>query len=297
MRYEFVICDVFTTQRFGGNQLAVIPDASGLSTARMQQVAREFGFSETTFVLPADESSHARRVRIFTPAVELPFAGHPNIGTAFVLATTGRLGPLEAEATVVFEELAGLVRVSIRSEAAALWCELEAPAPLTLGPTVTVAECAAALSLSELEIAAASQPVVASVGAPILMVELEDSESVRRATPVIDVLRKIDQHAPSTGIYLYALKPDSTVHARLFAPLNGIPEDPATGAAACTVAGLLASRDPRPDGTFHWRIAQGAEMGRPSTLDARAEKRGGELIATAVGGHSVFVAEGAIEVD
>ena len=117
MRYRYYLCDVFTDTRFGGNQLAVLPQAAGLSAERMQQVAREFNFSETTFVFPPEEAEHTAQVRIFTPVAEVPFAGHPNIGTAFVLATTGRLGAINTALSVTFEERAGLVPITIRRRA------------------------------------------------------------------------------------------------------------------------------------------------------------------------------------
>ena len=139
MRYRYYLCDVFTDTRFGGNQLAVLPQAAGLSSERMQQVAREFNFSETTFVLPPEEAGHTAQVRIFTPMAEVPFAGHPNIGTAFVLATTDRLGTIDTVLSVTFEERAGLVPLTIRKRPdQAVWCELTAPERLSLGKTVDV---------------------------------------------------------------------------------------------------------------------------------------------------------------
>ena len=123
MRYRYFICDVFTATRFGGNQLAVLPAAAGLSDRRMQQIAREFNFSETTFVLPP-EQGHTRRVRIFTPAAEVPFAGHPNVGTAFVLATLGELGPLDQPTRITFEEKAGLVPITVERRDGLIRCEL-----------------------------------------------------------------------------------------------------------------------------------------------------------------------------
>ena len=132
MRYRYFICDVFTDTRFGGNQLAVLPEASGLSDRQMQQIAREFNFSESTFVFPP-EAGHTRKVRIFTPATEVPFAGHPNVGTAFALATAGELGPIDGSITVTFEEKAGLVPVSIHQREGRIWCELSAPQRLSLG--------------------------------------------------------------------------------------------------------------------------------------------------------------------
>jgi trans-2,3-dihydro-3-hydroxyanthranilate isomerase len=158
MKYRYHTCDVFTSTRFGGNQLAVLPDARGLSDRQMQQIAREFNFAESTFVFPP-EQGHTRHVRIFTPTTEVPFAGHPNVGTAFVLASIGELGEIGAPITVTFEEKAGPVPVTIRPRDGALWCELSAPERLTLGSTVSPASLAAAVSL-------AADDVVTSTLAP-----------------------------------------------------------------------------------------------------------------------------------
>ena len=137
MRYQYYICDVFTDTRFGGNQLAVLPKADGLSDEQMQQIAQEFNFSESTFVFPA-EKGHSRKVRIFTPTTEVPFAGHPNIGTAFVLVIAGEFGRIETSTNITFEQKAGLVQVSIQSRAGqSLWCELQAPESLSLGRTTS----------------------------------------------------------------------------------------------------------------------------------------------------------------
>src|SRR6185503_19400861 len=181
MGYRYYICDVFTQTRFGGNQLAVLPEAGGLSDRQMQQIAREFNFSESAFVLPA-EQGHARRVRIFTPTAEIPFAGHPNIGTAFVLATTGALGPIDASLTVTFEEKAGLVPIKIHRRQGTLWCQLSAPERLALGKTVPADVLAAAVSLSPEDVAITThQPQVASVGLPFLVAELRDRSALERA--------------------------------------------------------------------------------------------------------------------
>ena len=141
MSYRFYTCDVFTDTRFGGNPLAVLPDAVGLSEAQMQQIAREFNYSESTFVFPA-ESGHTRRVRIFTPTEELPFAGHPNIGTAFVLAVTGEI---EDQTTITFEEAAGVVEVTLRRQDERIVCELSAPEMLSFGKNVSAETFAAAV--------------------------------------------------------------------------------------------------------------------------------------------------------
>ena len=174
MKYHYFICDVFTEQRFGGNQLAVLPDAETLSEWQMQQIAREFNFSETAFVLPA-ETGHTRKVRIFTPTTEIPFAGHPNIGTAFVLAETGALGK-EIPGAVLFEEEAGLVSIEIQANLGAPTSfELKAPQVLTLQAFPAIGSVAKALSLRENEIVLTTHsPTVASVGLPFLFVEVAD---------------------------------------------------------------------------------------------------------------------------
>jgi trans-2,3-dihydro-3-hydroxyanthranilate isomerase len=299
MRYRYFICDVFTDTRFGGNQLAVLPEATGLTEGRMQQVAREFNFAETTFVLPA-ERGHTRRVRIFTPAREVPFAGHPNVGTAFALATAGLLGPIDGTVTVTFEELAGVVPVVIdHSEAGGLRCELRAPEPLSRGRTVPAATVGEALSLDAEEIVTRThQPVVASVGLPFLMVELRDRAALERARARADLLEALAADGISPDVHLYVRSGDGfDLRARMFAPLDGVPEDPATGSANVALGALLGTLDPAASGIFRWRIAQGVEMGRPSVLEVRAEKRDGVVTAAYVRGSSVLVSEGQIEVD
>jgi len=299
MRQRYYTCDVFTDTRFGGNQLAVLPEAEGLSTAQMQQIAREFNYSETTFVLPP-EAGHTRRVRIFTPMSEVPFAGHPNIGTAFVLAASGALGAPEAASTVTFEEDAGLVPVSIeRLEGGRIRCELTAPQSLRVGETVSAAAVAAAVSLATGDVVTrAHAPLIASVGLPFVIAELADRGALQRARPSIaGVEGLLAQGVETADLLVYVRSADDfDVRARMFSPLDGIPEDPATGSANCALAGLLAHLDEAADGAFAWRIAQGVEMGRPSVLEARAEKWRGEVANVWIGGESVLVAEGYLEV-
>jgi trans-2,3-dihydro-3-hydroxyanthranilate isomerase len=297
MRYRYYTCDVFTPTRFGGNQLAVLPDAQGLSDRQMQQIAREFNFSETTFVLPPGHG-HTRRVRIFTPTAELPFAGHPNVGTAFVLATVGELGPIGTPMTVTFEEKAGPVPITIRQREGTLWCELSAPERLTLGKAVSPESLASAVSLSAADVVTTTHPPqVASVGLPFLMAELLGRAALERArvdTPGLEALRA---QGVTPDVHLYVRSGDEfDLRARMFAPFDGVPEDPATGSANCALAGLLSHYDVARDGTKAWRIAQGVEMGRPSLLEASADKRDGAVVATRVGGASVLVSEGFIEV-
>ena len=299
MRYRYFTCDVFTDTRFGGNQLAVLPEADGLSDAQMQQIAREFNFSETTFVLPP-EAGHDRRVRIFTPPREVPFAGHPNIGTAFVLATMGVFGTLEAPTSVTFEEQAGPVPITIhRRPDERIWCELTAPQGLSLGKSVSAQSVASAVSLTEDDILTTSHgPRVASVGLPFLIAELIDRGALERARPDVSGLEGlIAEGIDQPDVHLYVRTSDGfDIRARMFSPMDGIPEDPATGSANCALVGLLSHLDEAASGTLSWRIAQGVEMGRPSVLEARTEKRDGAVVNVWIGGESVLVSEGLIEV-
>ncbi|NNG17704.1 MAG: PhzF family phenazine biosynthesis protein [Gemmatimonadales bacterium] len=299
MGYRYYICDVFTDTRFGGNQLAVLPDARGLSDQQMQQIAREFNFSETTFVFPP-AMGHSRRVRIFTPTAELPFAGHPNIGTAFVLATAGEFGNIDPTITVTFEEKAGLVPIEVHKRPGKpIWCELAAPERLSVGKTTAPETLAAAVSLTPGDIVTRTHaPQVASVGLAFLIAELTDCGALERARPHMEGLGALISAGMPPDVHLYINSADDfDIRARMFAPLDNIPEDPATGSANCALAGLLGHYDEATDGSFHWRIAQGVEMGRPSVLEARAEKRDGVVTNTWIGGASVLVSEGVLEVD
>lgn len=297
MRYRYYLCDVFTDTRFGGNQLAVLPEAGGLSDRQMQQIAREFNFSESTFVLPA-EAGHTRRVRIFTPATEVPFAGHPNVGTAFALATAGEFGPIEESITVTFEEKAGLVPISIRKREGRIWCELSAPRRLSLGKTVSAEALAAAVSLAPEDVVTLTHPPqAASVGLPFLIAEVRDRAALGRARVDMTGIGALSTARVTPDVHLYTRSGDEfDLRARMFAPLDGVPEDPATGSANCALAALLTQHAAERDGSFRWRIAQGVEMGRPSVLEARAEKRDGEVVGAWIGGASVLVSEGWIEV-
>lgn len=303
MKHRFCTCDVFTNTRFGGNPLAVLPDARGLSDAQMQQITREFNYSETAFVFPP-EQGRTRKVRIFTPAREVPFAGHPNVGTAFTLATIGELGDLaKPSLTVEFEEKAGVVPVVITcANGRVTSCELTAPAPFSLGDVIPTNLIAAAASLSVDDIASERHPPrVASVGLPFIMTELKSRAALERARVNAAAFDPIAALGPRPSLYFYTRVTDAgvenvDVRARMFAPLSGVQEDPATGSATCAAAGLLAHLDPKPTGSFATRFSQGVEMGRPSTLLGRAEKSEGAVRSTHVGGPCVFITEGTIEV-
>jgi len=296
VKYHYFICDVFTEQRFGGNQLAVLPDAQKLSDWQMQQIAREFNFSETAFVLPA-EAGHTRKVRIFTPTTEIPFAGHPNIGTAFVLAETGALGK-EIPGTVLFEEKAGLVSIEIQVDPGAPTSfELKAPQVLTLQEFPAIGSVAKALSLRENEIVVTTHaPTVASVGLPFLFVEVVDSAVLAQVRIDMAGFERLLVEGAVPYVHVYTSKTDGAdIQARVFAPLDGVAEDPATGSANCALAALLSHHRSEGDGEFSWCVFQGIELGRRSVLRIRARKENGCVVASWVGGTCVMVSEGWID--
>jgi len=294
--YRFVIVDVFTEVAFGGNQLAVFPDASGIPDRAMQALAREFNFAETSFVLPPADPRHARRVRIFTPKVEVPFAGHPTVGTAAVLARLGHVATPNGDAAIVLEEGVGPVRVQIQQRGEATFARLELEAPVQ-SPASRPERRAAAAALSIGE-DLVLETWFASVGLPFCFVRLASKVAVDRAVLDRAAWSAHFASAWSPNLYIFAgdLAPGSLIHVRMFAPAFGVDEDPATGSAAATLAGCLAGRLPDADGTFAWQIQQGIAMGRPSHLEASAMKRAGALVKVMVGGHSVLMGEGTMTV-
>jgi trans-2,3-dihydro-3-hydroxyanthranilate isomerase len=284
--YPFVTLDVFTNTRFGGNPLAVFPDARGLSDADMQALAREFNLSETTFVLPPADPANTARVRIFTPAYELPFAGHPNVGTGFVLAGQGR----DAGGTLRFEEGAGLVEVTVARDSAGevTGATVAAPQSLTLADGPSPEAIAACAGLHPADVMTSSHaPVEASLGNPVVIAEVA-VEALAGAAPDIEQFRRAAGSDGKFLLYLYGFD-DGRVRARMFAPLAGIMEDPATGGAAAPLAALLLSLGDDAGGT--WDITQGVEMGRPSLLRTTATRTADGIRAT-VGGDCVQVLSG-----
>jgi trans-2,3-dihydro-3-hydroxyanthranilate isomerase len=295
MRYRYLTCDVFTTRRFGGNQLAILPEAEGLDTAAMQRIAAEFNYSETTFVLPPADPANLACLRIFTPGAEMPFAGHPTVGTALALGWLGRTPP---SGEFVLEEKAGSVPVKVARDAAGdLNAEFTAPEAASHGPAIAAGPVAQALGLEVGEIVAGGGlPCAASCGALYLVVELASRDALARAR--LGSIAGLPDVA-AEGVFLFTRDGGdgrSNLRARMFAPAHGIPEDPATGSAAAALAGFLAGRPGVPDGWHAWRIAQGVEMGRPSLIAARARRSGGKVTEVRVGGTAVPVAEGTIEV-
>ncbi|HTB03090.1 MAG TPA: PhzF family phenazine biosynthesis protein [Bradyrhizobium sp.] len=296
MQRRYVTVDVFTDRAFGGNPLAVVLDAQGLSTSQMQAIATEFNYSETTFVLPPQDPAHDAQVRIFTVRHELPFAGHPNVGTAFVLATQAATPP----ARLLFEEKAGLVPVEILTEKGrVVAAELTAPQPLKRLTQLSGEQAAACLSLPASDVKTDRHPPqIASVGLPFLMVELASRDALRRAKPDAAAFAKTLPIDGNDAIYFYTREVPASempldLQARMLHPgASGLCEDPATGSATAAAAALLADLATQRDGEFKLRIGQGVDMGRPSLLLTRVRKENGAVVSAHVGGACVEMMEG-----
>jgi trans-2,3-dihydro-3-hydroxyanthranilate isomerase len=286
---RFVSADVFTARPFGGNPLPVVLDATGLSAERMQEVAREFDTSETTFVLPSADPAYDARVRIFTPQREIPFAGHPNVGTAFVLAREAAARGAPVPDRYLFEEGAGLVRVSLIRDGSGVvtGAEVEAPQPLSSGPGPEVAAVAAALSLAPEDLRWTAR---ASVGLPFVVVELASAEALARLRPEPGAMGRLLPFEGAYGVYAFVRERADEVQARM---VNArLVEDPATGSATCAAVALLAEREALPSLEISFR--QGEAMGRPSLLRGFALRGGDGRLRGRVGGQCVAVMEGCL---
>lgn len=288
--YAFETVDVFTSRQFGGNPLAVITDARGLSSSQMQSIAAEFNFSETTFVLPSEDPANTARVRIFNRTAEMPFAGHPSIGTGYVLAGLGRGGddPLHLEVP------AGIVRVAIERDAEGrpLGGKIRAPQPLSVGGELPVQGIASCLGLDPDDVDTSEHPpCLVSVGVQFVVARLR-SDALGRCSPDLTAFRMLAAAHPwlegRLSLHVYC-KSETGLRARMFAPLAGTFEDPATGSANAPLAALLLSLGAEPRAEFE--VHQGIEMGRPSVLHVTAERRSTGIHAT-VAGRCVTVSRG-----
>lgn len=300
-RHRFVTLDVFTSSAFGGNQLAVFPDASGIPEDALIRITREFNFAEVTFCYPPKNAAHTKRVRIFTPAREIPFAGHPTVGTAIALAELGLAGAPGGESMkLVLEEGVGPIPVTVRRQAGApafaqfSTAKLAETGPATPGPgaLATVLSIAAGDVLT-----APTAPENVSCGLPFLLVPLRSVDAVSRSRVQMDKWEATLKSAWAPDIFLFAKDPaggDAHYHARMFGPGVNVPEDPATGSANACLAGYLAARALQKDGTLRWTVDQGVEMGRPSRIEIEADKSGGAVTAIRVGGSAVMVTEGSL---
>jgi trans-2,3-dihydro-3-hydroxyanthranilate isomerase len=297
MRRRFVTLDVFTERRFAGNPLAVVLEAEGLDTAAMQAIAREFNHPETVFVLPPRNAANRAALRIFTPAAELAFAGHPTVGAAVLL---GRLDGGNARDLVV-EEGIGEVRCRVAPMGADDGrAAFDLPRlPVAAGAAPAPDAIAAALGLTPGDLGfGAFAPAPWSAGNPMCFVPVRSLAAIARARPDparFDATFAIDGRAIAYLVCGEVSETGHDFHARMFAPGLGVPEDPATGSGAAAFAGFLATQGRYADGEHAVTIEQGFEMGRPSLMELTFTMRGGALAAASVGGGAVVVTEGTIE--
>lgn len=303
MMIDYVTVDVFTDKRFGGNPLAVITDARGIDEALLQKIATEFNYSETTFVLPPDDPAHTARVRIFTPTTEIPFAGHPNVGTAFVLGRRGHIFGRPVGAQMIFEERAGLVHLNLlRDGGEIVGAGFVAPQPLTIEGEVEQDLMASCISLApDAIVTSIHRPQIVSVGLPFVVAELTGLDALASARPNTAAFAQAEQthrhHDDRFSAFIYARTGDGFDHlrARMFAPLDNVPEDPATGSASAALASYLVSLDPRRDAVCAITIEQGVEMGRRSLIEVEVRKQNGQVESVRISGRCVPVMQGRIE--
>lgn len=294
MKRRYVVADVFTDKPFLGNPVAVVLDAEDLSTEQMQRIAVEFGYSETTFVLPPDDAAHTARVRIFTPSREIPFAGHPNVGTAYVLANYAAMNDTPLPETLLFEEIAGLVPVRLlKDNGTVTGGELVTPEALSCRSEVSPEQVAACLSLTAEDIRTeVHNPLVASVGLPFLVVELASRDALRRCVPNLQGFRATLPLDGAVSVYAYTQDKDAgevgDLQARMLTPR--MTEDPATGSATAAVTALLALLQDQT--TLSLLVSQGVDMGRASLLYSGYDASSGKPVVR-VGGSCVITMEGA----
>ena len=293
MKRRYVVADVFTDKPFLGNPVAVVLDAEDLSPEQMQQIAVEFGYSETTFVLPPENAAHTARVQIFTPSREIPFAGHPNVGTAYVLATYAAMNDTPLPETLLFEEIAGLIPVRLlKDNGTVTGAELLTPEALSCRAEVSPEKVAACLSLAAEDIRTeVHNPLVASVGLPFLVVELASRDALRRCVPNLQGFRAVLPLDGAVSIYAYTLDKDpgeqGDLQARMLTPR--MTEDPATGSATAAVTALLALHQDKT--TLSLQVRQGVDMGRASVLYSGYDASSGKPVVR-VGGSCVITLEG-----
>ena len=295
---RFITLDVFTSRPFAGNQLAVFLDARSIPESHLLPITREFNFSEVTFCYPPTDAQHTRRVRIFTPGGEVPFAGHPVVGTAAALALADGVAPGKFR----FELGIGIVPVDVRVEGDELaWAEFSVAKMPEVGPQVpTMNTLAEILSLEASDLLGGMlNPQAVSCGYPFLLVPLKSMAALTRARVRVERWEQTLSKSWAPEIFVAARDANGGPQhwrARMFAPGINVPEDPATGSAVAAFGGWLAMKDAKPEGTFEWTVDQGVEMGRPSQLEVSADKAGGVVTAVRVAGRAVLMSEGKLRV-
>lgn len=302
MELPFVTLDVFTDRAFGGNPLGVFPGAAHLSTALMQRIAGEMNLSETVFLGPPETPDGSARVRIFTPKVEVPFAGHPTVGAAIHLASASEERPSDGEVRLVLEENVGLVPVDVRFEGgrATFARFTTAILPEHRPARYDRADLAEMVGLEPEELCPDGlEPEQVSCGLPYCVVPVVSAEAVGRAVLDLGCWRRTLADSWAHHVYLVSLDAEGDgvdARVRMFAPGAGVLEDPATGSAAAALAGYLSEVDGRAEGTLAWTVEQGLEVGRPSLIYIEADRADGATTAVRVGGSAVAVASGTMTV-
>lgn len=300
MDLPFLTLDVFTDHTFGGNPLGVFPDAAHLPTDQMQRIAREMNLSETVFLGPPESEGDAR-VRIFTPGIEVPFAGHPTVGTAIYLASLLTDAPSEGTRTLVLEENVGPVPVDVRFEdGVPVFARFTtAILPEHRPSPVPSDDLARMVGLAPSDLHPDLVPEMVSCGLPYYVIPIASLDAIQRA--VLDMAAWQRLVAPLWADHVYLVCPETgndgvDVHVRMFAPAAGVPEDPATGSAAAALGGYLSRADGCEAGSLHWTVEQGLEIGRPSVIQVEADRSRGGTTAVRVGGSAVFVSRGEMSV-
>lgn len=302
MARRFVTLDVFTGTALAGNPLAVVFDADGLTDAEMQAIAREFNLSETVFVCTPAKPMHSAALRIFTPGGELPFAGHPTVGTAALLAMdrVGEAVSSETDLIVVLEEKVGIVRAAVvLKPGKPAYAIFDVPGRSEELPGETDRDLIApALGLNRLDIGFENhRPARFSAGVPFTFVPVRDLETIERVAVEHAAWEEAFGSDQLSGVFIYCRETVSKshqFHGRMLSPGMGIGEDPATGAAVAAFAGIVARFDTPPDGTHRYAIEQGYEMGRPSVIGLELDMTKGKLDASRIGGQAVKISEGEI---
>lgn len=301
MNLRYHLLDVFTNQRFGGNPLAVFTDPPlDLRASTMQAIAKELNLSETTFVFPPQDPANDFRVRIFTPAAELPMAGHPTVGTAWLLARLGTLGAIDSSKAIIFEEGVGPIEVTVEADddgkPARVLMRQPLPTFLDIHPDRAAIAAMLSISLDDLHPSAPCQ--VVSCGLPFLYVAMNSLEAIRRVSLRLDRWQELLMGTDAEQVFVTTTEteyPGATVHSRMFAPALGVAEDPATGSASGPLGAYLLKYGLVTSGEMV--SEQGIEMGRPSFIDIQVGRKGDQVTKVIIGGECVYVGQGTLYLD
>ncbi len=304
IRLNFYTVDVFTNQIFGGNPLAVFTNANKIKSSNLQKIAAEINYSETAFIFPPKNPNNAAKVRIFTPKNELPFAGHPNVGAGYLLASQPDLIPGQANCDLlIFEEKAGLVNIRPNRNADGIieTISITTPQQITKGKTLPPDLIAAAVNLEPSTIKTVrTEPIIAGTGVLFAIAEVKSRAALAACVVDNELFSKLDSDYGYTedffSLLVFFEADDGILHTRMFAPLGGISEDPATGSAATALGALLAELNSVSEGQFDFSVHQGDDMGRPSRMFVTVKKSAGKTDSPILTGNCVPVINGVFSI-